>query len=322
MQTKSSSVRDGPARAVAILAPTPQFTVTIEQPGPQPEVHFHPGGQGFWVARMLNRLGLATVLCGPFGGESGHLLRMLIEAEGISVRPTVVPQANGGYVHDRRHGSRDELVAVAGAGLTRHEVDNLYDSMLVESLDAQVAVLTGAGDTGALPAEFCARLSLDLGRNGVAVVADLSGEELRKLEGGVHFLKVSDEDLLRDGFLNTDSEDELYLLLRRLGSQKAANVVISRAERPALALVEGKVLRVKPPTFQPLDKRGAGDSMTAGIAAGLAQGRSLPDALRVGAAAGALNVTRHGLGTGGREDVERMAAHVVLKEVTDSAPTG
>ena len=46
------------------------------------------------------------------------------------------------------------------------------------------------------------------------------------------------------------------------------------------------------------ESRGAGDSMTAGVAAVLAQGGTLCDAVRTGAAAGALNVTRHGLGHG------------------------
>jgi len=50
--------------------------------------------------------------------------------------------------------------------------------------------------------------------------------------------------------------------------------------------------------------------LTAGVAATLALGGSLVEGLRTGAAAGALNVTRRGLATGKRPEIERLAPHV------------
>ena len=50
------------------------------------------------------------------------------------------------------------------------------------------------------------------------------------------------------------------------------------------------------PRMQRVDHRGAGDTMTAGIAAALGHGRQTSEALRLGAAAGASNVTRRGPG--------------------------
>ena len=52
--------------------------------------------------------------------------------------------------------------------------------------------------------------------------------------------------------------------------------------------------------------------MTAGVASVLAKGGDLVDAVRTGAAAGALNVTRHGLGTGASEAIAELIGHVRL----------
>jgi 1-phosphofructokinase len=52
--------------------------------------------------------------------------------------------------------------------------------------------------------------------------------------------------------------------------------------------------------------------MTAGVAAVLARGGDLAEAIRTGAAAGALNVTRHGLGTGRPDAIGELLGRVRL----------
>jgi 1-phosphofructokinase len=60
--------------------------------------------------------------------------------------------------------------------------------------------------------------------------------------------------------------------------------------------------------------------MTAGIAAVLARGGNLMEAVRTGAAAGALNVTRHGLGTGNIDAIASLAKRIELAAVGRVAP--
>ncbi len=52
------------------------------------------------------------------------------------------------------------------------------------------------------------------------------------------------------------------------------------------------------PHFAPVDEHGAGDSLFAGIGVGIGAGLPIEMAVKLGVAAGALNVARHGLGTG------------------------
>jgi 1-phosphofructokinase len=53
--------------------------------------------------------------------------------------------------------------------------------------------------------------------------------------------------------------------------------------------------------------------MTGTLAAGVARGLEREEVLRLAVAAGALNVTRRGLGTGERHAVERLARAVALR---------
>ncbi|HEX7745864.1 MAG TPA: PfkB family carbohydrate kinase [Micromonosporaceae bacterium] len=304
---------------VMVFAPTPLLTVTIEETGEAGELHLHPGGQGVWQARMISRLGIRAVVCASVGGEVGQVLEPLLATESVDLRLIRRESNSGGYVHDRRGGRRDVVADVPGRPLSRHELDELYGLALAEGLLAPVSVLSGPGDPELVPADVYRRLSADLGTNGSQVVADLSGEHLAAvLDSGLCFLKVSDEELVRDGRAADDSDDSLGAALHELHDAGAEATVITRAEKPALALLEGEVLNVHMPRLQAAEPKGAGDSMTAGVAAVLAAGGDIRTAVRTGAAAGALNVTRHGLGTGRRDAVAGLVERVRLVPAGES----
>jgi 1-phosphofructokinase len=303
---------------VMVFAPTPLLTVTIEQSAESPEIHLHPGGQGVWQARMIIRLGTPVVLCASVGGEIGHVLEPLLASEGAELRLVRRGSTSGGYVHDRRAGRREQIADMPGQPLNRHEIDELYGLALAEGLLAPVSVLSGPGHPELAPPSIYRRLAADLGNNGSRVVADLSGEHLTAvLESGVCFLKVSHEELVRDGRAADDSDSALVAALHQLHRDGAEAVLVSRADKPALALLDDELFEVHMPRLEPAQTRGAGDSMTAGVAAVLASGGDIKTAVRTGAAAGALNVTRHGLGTARRDAIVGLVDRVRLVPAED-----
>jgi 1-phosphofructokinase len=301
---------------VAVFSPSPLLTVTVEPGTDRPEVHLHPGGQGFWVARMAANLGGEVVLCCALGGEPGRVLRGLLEAEPLTVRAADADTANGVYVHDRRTGERVEVVCVESRPLTRHASDELYGIAVGAGLDADAMLLTGCQPPDVLDASLYRRLATDLRRNGKLVIADLTGPPLAAtLEAGLDLLKLSDEELLREERATGGGVAELLTAARNLVAAGARRVVVSRGSDPVLFVEDGTnptELELSAPVFQALDHRGAGDSMFAAIGVGLARGMLPTDAIRLGMAAGALNVTRRGLGTGTQDEIERLAQHVTV----------
>ena len=305
---------------ITVFGPSPLLTVTIEPGTDRPDVHLHPGGQGFWVARMVANLGVHVSLCCALGGEPGRVLRALIEPERLTLRDVDAGTPNGVYVHDRRSGERVEVVSVESRPLERHAVDALYGLALSAGLDADITLITGCQPDNVINPDVYRRLCADLRANGKTAIADLTGAPLRAvLKGGVELLRLSAEELISEHYATSTDPADLVTAARKLQLAGADHVLISRGPAPALLIDDGDSsaqIELVPPVFEAQDRRGTGDSMFAATGVGLARGMSMIDALRLGMAAGALNATRRGLGTGTREEIERLARHVTVNKTT------
>ena len=305
--------------SLVVFAPSPLLTVTVEAAGTsRQEIHLHAGGQGFWVARMAALLGGRVSLCSALGGESGAVLRALIARENVELLSVKCASANGVYIHARRGGVREELARTECEGLSRHEADELYGLVLSAALDVGVALLTGVDPPSLIESEIYRRLAGDLRGNGVHVIADLAGPPLKAaLAGGIDLLKISEEELLGQKLARSARVEDLLDALEGLHRAGARTVLISRAKEPALVLdgARGRYLELTGPRVETLEPRGTGDSMFAALAASLAAGDELDVALRMATAAGCLNATRHGLGTGTRQQIERLSPHIEIREL-------
>lgn len=300
---------------VTIFAPSPTLTVTVEEHPAGSDVHVHAGGQGVWQARMLHQLGCTVTMCCVLTGEIGSVLRHLLQDEGIEVAGVGRQGRGSAYVHDRREGGRKALVEEGGDPLGRHELDDLYGTTLHAAMTSAAVILSGPSGRTTVPPDIYRRLAADLREGDAPVVADLSGERLEAvLQGGVDVLKVSHEELLADGLCADDAVPTLMRAMQLLGERGAQAVIVTRAAEPLLLMDETGWLEVSLPRFEENEARGAGDSLTAGVAAALSRGETLREAITLGAAAGALNVTRHGLGTGNGAAIATLREKVRMRE--------
>ena len=302
-----TETRSGAAPRLSILVPTPLLITEITEPAAnrnrsphESDVHMHPGGQGLWVARMAGSLGADVSVNGPFGGELGTLIRSMLDGLGMQVNAVRYGYGNGGYVYDLRGEDRETVAHMPPPELSRHELDDLYGTAFVDALASDVLTVTGAEPGDVLPASFFGRLIRDTRDAGTTVVADLSGAPA-----------LAAVDAHSD-----DTPESLVDAGRALVERGAGAVVVSRAKDPALLVEKDTVREVSAPSITPLDHRGAGDSMTAGISVGLARGLDLVDAVALGASAGALNVARRGLGTGNRTTIEKFARQITVRPLS------
>ncbi|WP_206478863.1 PfkB family carbohydrate kinase [Kocuria sp. KRD140] len=319
-----TETRPGPKPRISILVPTPLLITEITEPAAhrnrsshESDVHMHPGGQGLWVARMAGSLGADVSVSGPFGGELGSLIRTMLDGLGMQVNAVRYGYGNGGYVYDLRGEDRETVAHLPPPELSRHELDDLYGTAFVDALASDVLTVTGAEPGDVVPASFFGRLIRDTRDAGTTVVADLSGKPaLAAVAANVDVLKISHEEVLDLELVAEDTAEALVSAGHMLLERGAGAVVISRAKDPALLVEKDSVREVSAPSITPLDHRGAGDSMTAGISVGLARGLDLVEAVALGASAGALNVARRGLGTGNRTTIEKFAREITVRTLS------
>ncbi|WP_244632109.1 MULTISPECIES: PfkB family carbohydrate kinase [unclassified Microbacterium] len=259
---------------VTIFAPSPTLTITVEDHPQGAEIHVHAGGQGVWQARMLRRLGVTVTMCCVLTGEVGRVLRHLLEDdEGIEVVAVERDGRGSAYVHDRRDGGRVPIAEEEGDPIGRHALDDLYGAVLHNGSDSRVIILSGPAGEEALPADIYRRLALDLSGEDRLVVADLAGERLSAvLDGHADVIKVSHEELISDGLAADSSIEALAQAMRELRTRGARTVIVTRAGESLLLLDDQGLVEVSLPRLEENEHRGAGDSLTAGVVAGLARG--------------------------------------------------
>lgn len=306
---------------VVIMSPALLTSVTIERgTGGVDEIHIHPAGQGYWVARMVKALGARPVLVTTCGGEPASAAVTLVD-DGIGIRTIPTRGAGGVYVDDRRSGERQRLADAPAIPIGRHAIDDLVAATVAEGLNAGIVVLTGSNGHSSVPPEMFSAVSSGLHALGVTVVADLSGDELGEvLDGHVDVIKVAADELGGlpglEGVTSPSSDagqlDALRKDAARLRERCGADVFITRASAGVVACTEAGDLTGSGPVLETVDPRGAGDSFTAALAVGRGAGLATVDQLRLALAAAATNVLRHGLGSATKEAVDSMLDQAVV----------
>jgi 1-phosphofructokinase len=266
---------------------------------------------------MLTCLGADPVLCGFLGGESGELLGPLLQRLIPSRHLVRTASASGCYVTDRRSGERQLLTCTLSDPPSRHETDELFSIACAEAIACGWLVVTNPMPADALPLEIYGDLVSDARASGCRTLVDLSSPRLESaLRGEPDLVKLNDWELAEFVRGPVSEPSQLRGAAQRLCDEGAKAVIVTRGELPGFVLSGAQAWELTPPLLQRGSREGCGDAMMGALAATWAQGESFERAVIVGAAAGAANFLRHGLGSASREVIERLTDSVILEPLT------
>lgn len=269
-----------------------------------------PSGKGVNVARVVRRLGEKVLALGFAAGETGRLLREGLDLEGIPhdfvdtdgltrINVTMLTGPEGTATH--LHGP--------GGAVDEAEAGRLRQRVAERLAGAAILVLSGSHPPG-LPATFAAELVRLARKAGVPSILDAEGEVLAAGIGEQpDFVKINYDEASR----LLGGAGSLLDAARGLRARGAGAAIVTRGSEGALAVAATGAWRVVPPADPVVRAVGAGDSFAAGLACGLLRGVPLPEALRLGAAAGAATARRPGTDLADASAVRAMLGDVRIE---------
>jgi tagatose 6-phosphate kinase len=298
---------------ITVLCANPALDVTYRVDRVTPgavhavySVQRRAGGKGTNVARVLRQLGEAVRLVAPLGGTDGQRYADEIAGSGIELVgvPISAPPRTSVCVVDEDATVFNE----AGPELTMSEWDAVVDA--VQQTRPDVLVLAGSLP-GGVPTDAYARLI----RADIVTVVDAKGPVLAAALAA-HPHLVAPNVAEAQEILGGGDAAQCAAELRMRGAGGA--VVSSGADGLAAATSDG-AWTARPPRMLSGNPTGAGDALTAALAAGLARGSAWPDLLRDAVATSAAAL---GCETAGEVDVDLRAelrGQVVVEEMRDAA---
>lgn len=243
------------------------------------------GGKGLNQSVALAGAGVRTVHLGKIGTD-GLFLRELLRDAGADVSGIVVDEKSAtghAVIQVDGHSGQNAILLFGGANreITREMIGSSLerarpgDVLLVQNeLNAVGEILRAGHERGMYTAFNCAPFTPE---------ARAYPYEL------VDLLFVNETE---GGGLTGETEPEA--MLRALGRLCPGLIVLTLGIRGALALHEGRVLHEGIVPVQAVDTTGAGDTYTGYFLAELMTSGSVEQAMRIAAAAAALEVTRPG----------------------------
>ena len=305
---------------LAVFGPDPLLSVTIERRGEDDDVHVHAGGQGVWSSAWPAASDAWPILCGFTGGETGAVILPLLDTLPGEHRLVTTAGASGGYVVDRRTSERRLIAKSLRPAPERHEVDDLVSATCAAALGSSLLVVCNPFPTDGFPDEMYETVVANVRAAGIPVIVDMSS---RRLDRALRHRP----DLVKPQRLGARRVRQ-----RTRGRPATARrrAVAARRGRGSRRRDQGRGARPRPDRRQrPVRDRPAEahprlrgglwrhDDGAARPPRGAGRSR---DALVLGAAAGAGNFLRHGLGTGRRATIEELAERVVIRPVSALAP--
>lgn len=269
------------------------------------------------VARVLAALGRPVTVTGFAAGHTGRFIKETLAGCGIRVAYEAVAGENRTCITvvDPAGGTLTEL-REPGPAVTPDDCErflSLFRQLLPE---AELVVLSGSLPPGC-PPDFYRLLVGEAYRVGqVRTIVDAAGPVLREaLAAQPYLVKPNLAELEEWAGARLETEGKVLLAAQRMLNAGPLVVAVSLGPGGLLLVSPEGAWRAVPPRVTEVNPVGSGDSLVAGLAAGLLQGLPAEEILRLAVACGTANAMTEAVATFGHELLEGILSEVTVKRL-------
>ena len=269
-------------------------TARLPEPGETvlgSDVQRFAGGKGLNQAVAASRAGAVVVMVGAVGDDdTGPWLQSILRDEGIDARHCHVASGpSGTALIEVDAAGRNRIIVVPGAN------DALTEQQAAAALADQPSrtVVLAQGETPVATVRAAFAVARERGLLTIlnpAPVRDFPDDLLALVD----LLIPNEHEAAELSGLPTDSVEACVAAAHALIARGPQRVLITRGAEGALLVDATSSVSVPTYPVVPIDTVAAGDAFCGALAAALAEGADLHDAIRTGCAAGALATTTAG----------------------------
>lgn len=251
----------------------------------------HAGGKGLNQAVAAARLGAPVTMVGSTSADSaGDFLMRIVEAEGIdSAHVSRVDGFAGTAVIEVERSGANRIIVIPGAN------DRVTAEQVRTALEAipDIAVVLTQGEVPADAVQAAMEVGRERGARTIlnpSPVQDYPNELYALVDIAVP--NEYEVELITGHRAGTSAD--ATAAARMLAERGVGTAIVTRGAAGSVWSTLTRSGSAGAFTVRPIDTVAAGDAFCGVLAASLAEGMSLSEALRWGSAAGALAATRHG----------------------------
>lgn len=274
------------------------------------------GGKGINVARVGHLAGEETIATGFLGGHSGEFIAEHVQEQGIRSEFVWCEGESRTCINiwDEEKKEQTEFLE-PGFSVTEKECARLlehYEELLPE---CQVVTISGSTPKGA-GADLYKEMIKKAKERNIPVLLDTSGQLLKDcVSAAPTLIKPNIDEIRQLTGKDMDSKEDMVEAAEMLLEEGIDTIVISLGGDGSLAVSRKGAYEVKVPRIDAVNTVGCGDSMIAGLAAGISRGYSMEDTLRLASAVSAANAMRMETGFIVKDDMEALLPQIEIKQL-------
>ncbi len=272
----------------------------------------YPGGKGFNISIVLNRLGHDNKALGFVAGFTGDHIEKLIHERGISSEFIHLDEGVS-RINVKMNGEVETEINGNGPNIPESKLQELYQH-LDNMQTGDILILAGSVPSS-LPTDIYKRIMIHLRPKKIRIIVDASNDLLLQVLRERPFLiKPNHQEIEEIFHVSIDTQADLIYYAQSLQQMGAQNVLVSDGGNGALLISHDRhVYLSNAAKGKVISTIGSGDSMIAGFIAGYLENQDYKEALRLGSACGGATAFSHDLAT--KDYIDEIYSQITVKQL-------